>query len=62
MSLYNEIKIVENKSWFRWHNFEVRSYTYKSGKSKTLVNNTLLFSGSILKCEAFLRLKENKKI
>ena len=60
--IYKEYKIVEKNNFIGGHTFSVHELEFESGKPPRLINDIKIFGGSILECEAYLRLKKTKEL
>lgn len=62
MSNFTEYKVNTTSTWYGGQTFQVKELIYEPVKPINLVSETVLFTGSILECESFLRLKTNDNI
>ena len=56
MTTYIEYKVIPQTSWLGSEKFKVVKMEIQAGKPRVVVSEKVLFSGDILKCEAYLRL------
>ena len=60
--IYTEYRIKEKNNFIGGHTFTVHELEFETGKPPILISDIKIFGGTILECEAYLRLKKTKEL